>query len=75
MISLGDAIAEVIDELIGAGYPPSEVWSYTPRRLLAVRELADKRRKRRAAELLQIVNLGSRGELQQLKKVLAEWRV
>ena len=69
----GFEIAEAVDALIGADYPPTEVWAMTPREIagsLHLRAADDV--KRDAAEQLAAVALAARGEPRELKRQLEQ---
>ena len=66
----GFEIAEAIDALIGANYPPAEVWAMTPRQIAGSLYFAGRRRRREAAEQLALSALAARGEPRELKRQL-----
>src|SRR5206468_10055561 len=66
----GFDVAEAIDALIGANYPPTDVWAMTPRQIAASLFFARRRRQREAAESLALGALAARGEPRELKRQL-----
>ena len=66
----GFEIAEAVDALIGANYPPAEVWAMTPRQIAGSLYFARRRRQREAAEQLALGALAARGEPREVKRQL-----
>ncbi len=64
----GFEIAEAIDALIGANYPPADVWAMTPRQIAGSLYFARRRRQREAAEQLALGTLAARGEPREVKR-------
>jgi hypothetical protein len=58
--------------LIAANYPRAEVWAMTPREIAASLYLAERRRKRQAAEQLALSSLAARGDARALRKQINE---
>lgn len=59
----------MIEALIAQGHPEREVWSYTPRKMVAYLTAAAVRQRDRDLDLLQLHLLAAQGEP---KKILAE---
>jgi len=57
--------------LISQGH--AEVWSYTPRQIIAYFFLASQRQRRDAATALSVTALGTRGEEREVNKTMREW--
>ena len=70
----GFEIAEAIDALIGANYPPADVWAMTPRQIAGSLYFARRRRQREAAEQLALSALAARGEPRELKRQIETLR-
>ncbi len=66
----GFDVAAAIDALIGANYPPADVWAMTPRQIAGSLYFARRRRQREAAENLALTALAARGEPRELKRQL-----
>jgi hypothetical protein len=60
-------LALAIDERIGAGYPPQDVWEVTPRQIAASLALARSRQRRALADHLAVAALAARGEGDDIK--------
>jgi hypothetical protein len=58
--------------LIGANYPPADVWAMTPRQIAGALYFARRRRQREAAEDLALTALALRGEPRELKRQLEQ---
>lgn len=71
--SLAELYGRGIDELIGAGHAPAAVWEYSPRQLRAYQALSGRRRRVERAELLSIIQLGTRGDAKEIKRTLRKW--
>lgn len=70
--SSGYDIAEAIDALIGANYPPAEVWAMTPRQIAGSLYFARRRKHREASEQLALGTLASCGEPRDVKRQLEQ---
>jgi len=58
--------------LIGANYPPADVWAMTPRQIAASLFFTRRRRQREAAENLALGALAARGEPRDVKRQLEQ---
>jgi hypothetical protein len=64
----GFELAEAIDALIAANYPPADVWAMTPREIAGSLHFVQRRRRREAKEKLMFAALATRGEPHELKR-------
>lgn len=70
----GYEIARGIEQLIQLGHPPAFAWTYTPRKMMAWLELAERRKAGELSELLNIITVGQSGDRKGITKVLKQLR-
>ena len=58
--------------MIGANYPPADVWAMTPRQIVGSLYFVRRRRQLEAAEQLALGALAARGEPREVKRRLVE---
>jgi hypothetical protein len=58
--------------LIGANYPPADVWEMTPLQIAGALYFARRRRQHEAAERLAMGALAARGEVREVKRQIEQ---